>query len=104
MSLLANGLELWRTFCYGQQNDATSNLLCWVLNKEETMENFTRIEEMIGKNVEFKDLLGIHTGVINEVRITDRGVKYYVISFGQNVWLNGKDFRKTWWLQEKNPT
>lgn len=49
------------------------------------------------QNIEWDDsLFGTKKGVIHSIEISDRGIRAYVMAFGQNTWLDLKDFNKTW--------
>ena len=59
------------------------------------------LQEMIMKNVKFRDILGEHSGVINEISIQEKGIFVYVISFGQNVWLDVRHLDDHWWIVDQ---
>ena len=54
--------------------------------------------KLLNKNIKFEDILGEHSGVINEVRIKENGTFIYVLSFGQNNWFDIKDMNIKWRL------
>lgn len=62
------------------------------------MNDEINLRELLYKNIIYKDLLGEHGGVIDEIRIKENGIFVYGLFFGQNVWLKLDELNKTWWL------
>ena len=61
------------------------------------------LKEAQQKPIVFKDLLGEHKGVINELKIRDNCVFAYGIFFGQSCWFKLNESNMTWeeWYQHE---
>lgn len=53
-------------------------------------------EILLKEKVEYRDILGLHTGIIHELRIRQNGIFAYCPFFGQNLWLRLNESTMEW--------
>ena len=62
----------------------------------KNIEALKLVKELQKESIEFKDIFGIHKGVIHELKVKDNGIFAYGIFFGKNLWLRLNENTMKW--------